>query len=240
VEDWLSEPSSPLLSVRGEARRSVMPDAAVLAGAMWGNQPSKAEVLAEVSARWDRLIADLGAAGGVPLGIGTDRVPLTWSAQSTTTHPQSEFDRKTGQAKPSGRVIAVVHAMVTVRAFDRLEDIDAILARHEGFNVHGVTWSVDLDNPAWPEVRAAAIEAAIAKGRDYAAALGGSLQRIDHLADVGLIGERGAGGRMTPAGSAMVAASGAPDMPSLDPVPQEIQAAVEARFTAIGVQLPAT
>jgi hypothetical protein len=95
VEDWLSEPSSPLLSVRGEAHRSVAPDAAVLAGTMWGNQPSKAEVLAEVAARWDRLIADLGAAGGVPRGIDTDRAPLRWSAQSTTTHPHSEFDRKT-------------------------------------------------------------------------------------------------------------------------------------------------
>ena len=154
IGDRLSETSSPLLSVRGEARRFVTPDSAVLTGTMWGNQPSKAEVLAEVSVRWEALIADLGAAGGVPLGIETDRAPLTWSAQSTTTHPQNDRDPQTGRIEPSGRIIAAVHAVVTVRSFDRLEEVDSILTRHEGFSVHGVTWMVDADNPAWSQLRA--------------------------------------------------------------------------------------
>jgi hypothetical protein len=33
--------------------------------------------------------------------------------------------------------------------------------------------------------------------------------------------------------------SGEPDAPSLDPVPQELSATIEARFTATGVSLPA-
>ena len=91
-----------------------------------------------------------------------------------------------------------------------------------------------------PRCVAAAIEAAIAKGRDYAAALGGTLLRIEHLADVGLISERETARSVTLAGSATVAAGGAPDTPSLDPVLQEIHAAVEARFVATRVHLPAT
>jgi hypothetical protein len=34
-------------------------------------------------------------------------------------------------------------------------------------------------------VRAAAIQAALRKGRDYAAALGGALQSVEHVADAG-------------------------------------------------------
>ena len=38
---------------------------------------------------------------------------------------------------------------------------------------------------------AAAVDAALVKARDYAAALGGGLLRIEHVADVGLLGDRG-------------------------------------------------
>jgi uncharacterized protein len=41
--------------------------------------------------------------------------------------------------------------------------------------------AVDWDNPGWHDVRAAAIEAAIAKGRDYATALGGQLRTVEHM-----------------------------------------------------------
>jgi hypothetical protein len=70
---------------------------------------------------------------------------------------------------------------------------------------------VDWDNPAWPDVRAGAIQAAIAKGHDYAAALGGSLRTVEQIADAGLLGgdhpeHRFSGGRTVYA----VAAGGDP------------------------------
>ena len=37
-------------------------------------------------------------------------------------------------------------------------------------------------------MRADAVQAAIAKGRDYAAALGGTLRSVEHIADAGLLG----------------------------------------------------
>ena len=88
----------------------------------------------------------------------------------------------------SGLVIATVALRVTVRDLGRLDDLSGVLAAQPGLNVHGVTWHVDWDNPAWPQVRAAAINAAIGKARDYAAALGASVRQVEHIADAGLLG----------------------------------------------------
>ena len=82
----------------------------------------------------------------------------------------------------------MVALRVTVRDLDTLEDLSGVLAAHPSLNVHGVTWHVDWDNSAWPQVRAAAIGAAIGKARDYAAALGATVRHVEHIADVGLLG----------------------------------------------------
>jgi uncharacterized protein YggE len=139
----------------------------------------------------------------------------------------------------SGLVIATVALRVTVRDLDRLDDLSGVLAAQPGLNVHGVTWHVDWDNPAWPRVRAAAISAAIGKAGDYAAALGARLQDVEHIADAGLLG-----GDTAPyhtVRSLGYAASGGgdqPGTPALTPVPQELTATIEARFRTTGVSLP--
>ena len=103
-----------------------------------------------------------------------------------------------------------------------------------------VSWHVDWDNPGWHDVRAAAIQDAIGKGRDYAAALAGTLRGVQHIADAGLLGTDNAPPRfMGGAARAFSAGGGEPDTPSLDPVPQELTAIIEARLTADGVSLPA-
>ena len=106
--------------------------------------------------------------------------------------------------------------------------------------MQGVTWHVDWDNLAWPLVRADAIQAAIGKGRDYAAALGVTLLTVDQFAYAGLLGGDASRFRFT--GSRLMAAASSsgeaePGAPSLDPVPQELAAIIEARFTAGGVSL---
>jgi hypothetical protein len=175
----------------------------------------------------------------VALSVETGRAPLTWSARAATTWVEREFDQRTGRHEPTGNIIATVDLTIKVRDFDLLERVGGVLARHELFHVHGVAWHVDDDNPGWSLVRAAAIDAAVRKGHDYATALGGSLLRIQELADVGLLDAP----RAAPRGAvvhAMAASAGAGedlDTPSLDPVPQELWAAVEARFVATGVSL---
>ena len=163
---------SPLLSVRAEARRLVAPDFAVVDGVIEHTEGSKVEAVRSVAGSLDRLTADLAALGAVPFDEGGGRRPLTWLAYSSATREELYHDQQTMQMERTGRVTATVALQVTVRDLDRLDDLSGVLAAQPGLNVHGVTRQVDWDNPAWPQVRAAAIGAAIGKARDYAAALG--------------------------------------------------------------------
>jgi uncharacterized protein YggE len=238
----MSDPAGPLLSVRGEARRMVPPDCAVVAAGIECQRGSKAEAVRAAAAELDGLTADLAAQGGAALDAGTGRRPLTWSAQSATTHAERAYDERTGRHQLTGRVTAAVAVVITVRAFGLLDALGGVLAAHEAVSVHHIEWQVDWDNPAWPDVRAAAIEAAIRKARDYATALGGSLRTVEHVADAGLLGGDGPGHQFTGASKMArlaAAAGGEPDTPSLDPVPQELVAVIDARFIAGGVS-PAT
>jgi len=234
----MSDQAGLLLSVRGEARRSVTPDSAVVAAAIECSRGSKPEALRAAAAELDSLTADLAAQGGVALGAGTGRHPLTWSAQSATTYAEHAYDERTGRHQPTGQVTAAVAVVLTVRAFGLLDPLGAILGAHEAVSMRGVDWRVDWDNAAWQDVRAAAIQAAVRKGSDYATALGGTLRTVEHIADAGLLGGDGAQPRLaSPMVRAAAAAGGEPDAPSLDPVPQELVAVIEARFTAGGVAL---
>jgi uncharacterized protein len=132
--------------------------------------------------------------------------------------------------------------IVAVRDFALLDRLGTALAQQETLSIHQTVWSVDADNAAWKAVRADAIYSAIAKGRDYAAALGGSLTEVLHIADVGLLGGEGGGRAAVYAaralsGGAVDASMQGPGAPSLDPVPQELVAAIEARFTMTPVAL---
>jgi uncharacterized protein len=231
----MSEPAATLLSVRGEARVSVEPDFVMLNGVLTASRDTKADALREAATRLDQLTADLGSLGGTPLSVGAADQPLTWSAYASTTQAEHQHDKQTGQFGPTGRIVASVGVSIVVRSFDILDQVAGVLANHDALRVHTVTWDVDADNPSWPEVRAAAIRAAITKGRDYAAALGGSLHRVEHIADVGLLaGEPTPNHHLkAPASVALAMAGGMPETPSLDPVPQELFAVIDARFSAI-------
>jgi uncharacterized protein YggE len=238
----MSDPAGVLLSVRGEARQMVSPDYATVAATIAASRGSKAEAVRAAAASLDSLTADLRAHGGVALDADTERRPLTWSAQSVTTYAEQAHDDTTGRYQPTGQVTATVAVMIAVRAFELLDPLGAVLAAHEALSVQQVGWHVDWDNPAWPAVRAAAIQAAIRKGRDYAAALGGSLSSVEHIADAGLLeGDNAPRGFAFSSVSARTASPGGgeSEAPSLDPVPQELAAIIEARFTAAGVSLAA-
>jgi uncharacterized protein YggE len=236
----MSEQALALLSVRGDARQTVAPDYAILTSTITSSRKSKGEAVRAAAAALERLTVDLASLGAVALGVETERRPLTWSAQSATTYVERDHDKKTGRYEPTGRVTATVAVLIAVRAFGTLDALGTVLAAHETLNVHQVAWHVDWDNPAWPDVRAAAIQAAIRKGRDYAAALGGSLHSVEHIADAGLLGD-GDSGHFRATSPLMARAAGGsreePDTPSLDPVPQELTAIIEARFTAAGVSM---
>jgi uncharacterized protein YggE len=239
----MNDADGVLLSVSAEARRLVAPDCAVLDGLIEYTAGSKVEAVRSVGASLDRLTADLAALGAVPFDEGAARRPLTWSAHSSTTSEERYHDKETGRLERSGQVTATVALRVTVRDLDTLDEVSGVLAAHPSLNVHGVMWHVDRDNPAWPQVRAAAIGAAIHKAGNYAAALGATLRQVEHIADAGLLGGDTApyqpGGRIL-ARASFGASLEQPGTPALNPVPQELIATIEARFRTTEVSLPST
>jgi uncharacterized protein YggE len=233
----MSEPARVLVSVRGEARLTVPPDSAVIAAALSTSAGSRAGAVQAAAAALDGLTGDLAGLGGVPLGTNTLRRPLTWSARSAATRDEYVHDKTTGESQPTGQITATVAMQITVRDFGLLDVVGTHLAGHAALTVHEVSWHADWDNPGWRQVRAAAIAAAIAKGRDYAAALGGQLAAAEHIADPGLIGSDGQHWAATSRSARSFASSDTRGAPSLDPVPQELTAVIEARFTATGITL---
>ena len=230
---------SPLLSVRAEARQLVASDYAVVDGLIEHTAGSKADAVRSVTDSLDQLTADLAALGAVPFDEGAGRRPLTWSAHSFTTREELYHDQETMRMERSGQVTATVALRVTIRDLDRLDDLGGVLAAYPGLNVQSVTWHVDWDNPAWPQVRAAAIGAAIGKARDYAAALGATVRHVEHITDAGLLG--GDTAPYQPVRAVASAYSGGVDQsgtPALTPVPQELIATIEARFRTTEVSLP--
>jgi uncharacterized protein len=229
-----------LLSVSGEARRLAAPDCAVLDGQFEHTASSREEAVASVSASLDRLTADLAALGAVPFAQDAGNLPLTWSAHSWSTREERYHDPETGRPERSGQVAATLALRVTIRDFELLDGLTRALSADPGLNVFGVSWEVDWDNPAWTQVRAAAIAAAIGKAGDYAAALGARVRTIEHVADAGLLGGSGAVAGPGRAVRALRSGGEPPGVPALTPVPQELTATIEARFRTTAAGLPGT
>ena len=231
----MDEQRTALVSVRGEARMTVAPDFGALNGTLEATEDTRPAALATVAGALRQLTEALGSLGGVARTAGSQRSALTWAAHSATTQPEYDVDERTHKHRPTGRVIAQVAVSLVVREFDLVDRLTAALATHEAFDVTYVNWGVDPDNPSWPEVRAEAVQAAIDKGHHYAAALGGSLNRLEQLADAGLLDSGGgtyAADTNFSRRAARTSAVGMPETPSLDPVPQELVAVVDARFVA--------
>lgn len=223
------------MTVRGEATRRVAPDVAVLTGSIVCTEGSKAEAMAAAAGAQERLTGELSRLGAVPLTLHTEREALTWSAYSTSTQPETRYNTRTQRHEETGRVIATVRVTVAARDLGRLKELSSALAHHEAFHLHYVSWEVDEENPGWSAVRRDAIHAAVRRAHDYAGALGTSLVAVEQVADTGLLEDRPRSDMV--AGSAPMAlasrAAGPEDggeAPSLDPVPQEVWAMVEARF----------
>jgi uncharacterized protein len=231
----MTESGAALVSVRGEARTTVPPDSGELSGAIEVVADTRAAALGAAAAALAGLTGDLAALGGVPLDAQAGRAALTWSARSAATGPEYT-DKLSGERAPTGRVRTAVAVLVAVRDIGLMDSVGGRLAASDPFRLHQVTWQVDWDNPAWARVRADAIRAAVSKARDYAATLGGTLARIEHIADPGLL-SAAEGTRWMSSGGYAARAARVPegDWPDLDPVPQELTVQIEARFTALGM-----
>jgi uncharacterized protein len=231
--------SMTVLSVRGDAQLEVAPDEATLAWMVGAIEDDKAAALRVLRRRLGAATDALRDLGGVVRGVGEERPPLAWLVGPMRSEPEHRWDQRQRRQVPTGKVRASAAVTVLVRDFDLLKRVDTALAGHEDAHLRYVNWLVDHDNPGWQQVRAKAVDAAVAKARDYAAALGGALVSTEHVADVGLLGGRERGFAHPMAARAAMSMPDAADAgdededgPSLDPVPQELEAGIEARFTA--------
>ncbi|HEY7008214.1 MAG TPA: SIMPL domain-containing protein [Jatrophihabitantaceae bacterium] len=226
----MADSSTVQVSIRAEAQLEAAPDEAALDCAVTAVEDDKATSLRVLGRRLDAATGAVRDLGGVVRRPGDARRALAWLVGSFRTQPERHWDQQLQKYVDTGRVIASAALTVLVRDFALLDAVGNALAGHEHVHLRYVAWTVDYDNPAWEQVRAEAVTAAVAKARHYAGALGGSLVRIDRLADVGLLGS----GRP----ERVMAAAASPDMgddedgPSLDAVPQELHAGIEASFTA--------
>ena len=198
---------------------------------------SKHEASSLVAATIERVRQRLSEFGGRPATAETARAALTWSTYSIQT--SEEYGETRGRHGPTGRHIASAQLQVQLRDFMLLDSILDGFATLKSLSVHWIGWSVDDDNPQWAQTRADAISAALAKGQDYAAALGGTVTRVDHVADAGLLGGNDASIRYARASSTVAASGGGPSEGiSVDPVPQVVTATIEARLIATVGPLP--
>ncbi|WP_089155116.1 SIMPL domain-containing protein [Micromonospora sp. NBS 11-29] len=203
---------APVVAVRGEAYREVAPELArftVTAVARDRDRETTLTRLAERAAAV-RALLDAAEPAVARREAGQVRVwPVT---------------KRAGE-----RVVAYqgsVSTEVTVTDFTALGELMLRLADQEQVEVAGPVWSLRPDSPAYREARHAAIADALVRAREYAEALGARVTALRELADTGLT----AGPPMLAKAAYARSGESAPEL-ELDPVPQPVQAAVEARFT---------
>lgn len=109
-----------------------------------------------------------------------------------------------------------------------------MLARHQDLQLHDTLWGSTTTTPHGRRCAPQAIRAALRKGADYAAALGGTLVRVVHVADAGLLSRSvpEVHGRASLVEQKSRGGSGPGDAPSLTPVPQRLIAAIDAGVLA--------
>lgn len=214
---------APIVAVRGEAVREVDPELAELVVTVSARDRDRPTTMSRLTTRVDAL------------RIALDR------------HTEAIEHRETGavhvrpETKRLGERVTAYHGAVTVTVavadFTLLGELILHVAEQEHTSVAGPWWSLHADSKVHAEARQAALVDAIARGREYAAALGARIERLIELADEGLSSWPARMQAMTfgePASAVVKAArmrGGAPAVQlDLDPQRQVVRAAVEARF----------
>jgi uncharacterized protein YggE len=205
---------APTVTVRGEAQVEGPPELATVSAVLHTSGASAAEVtraLADLGQQLDRALPDL-----VFDSVRTD--PLSVAPV---------FDRRSGVRVTgyAGRSAT----RLTLADFSGLADLLVALSALPGVQLDGPWWSLRHASPLEQQARLAAVRAAVARARDYAAALGATLGDLLELSDT----DGGMAG-VVPRAFAMAAGAGAPEL-DLEPQPQTVNAAVLARFSLVGV-----
>lgn len=221
--------NEPLLSVRGDASRFVDPDAGELSAGVELTRDTARDAVEAVATAIESVRRQLALFGGAVREASTLQDPLTWSTRRVSSSP--EWDH--AQGGQTGRTVASASLSIHLRDFDLLARVEELSTSVPGFGFSSAAWTVDPDNPQWRAVRQEAVHEALRRARDYAEALGTTVLSVEHVADVGLLSAQPEQRMYAAARSFDSGGSEA----TLDPVPQQLTATIEARFRVAPVAL---
>jgi uncharacterized protein len=201
----------PQVTVRGEAVLSVEPEVADLVVTVRVRARDRHTALQRVAAGQD-AVADVLA--------GAEEAVESVESTGVAVHPAPS-----DSGLPD--VMASISSRVTVGRLDAVGDLVAALGELDDVEVSGPYWRLRPQSPAIEQARMAAVDDAVHRARQYAAAFGSRLTELLAVSDVGLSGE-------APRFAAPMAAvarfeSSEPHL-DLAPARQDVHGAVEVRF----------
>ena len=214
----------PVVIVRGEAHNEVDPEIAEFAITVSARDKDRPETLRRLTERLDAVRRVLGEY--------SEAIEKQASSQ-LSVYPETKRSEKVTA------YVGSVYTNVTVKDFSVLGELMLRLADLDQTSIAGPWWSMRPDSPAYGAARRAAIEDAISRARDYAAALGCEVTGLQQLADAGLGQPETRIMPMARAASFSAGMEATPEL-ALDPARQEVHGAVEARFTITNPVIRAT
>jgi uncharacterized protein len=205
---------TPMIAVRGEATLEVDAEVAEFGVTVAVRDRDRAAALHRVTERVAAVRAVL------------DRFPDAIERHETSRISVNPEMRDSGDRQDIVGYHGRATTTVVLTDLDAVGDVMLAAASLDEVSVWGPSWSVRPASPARRTARHAAISDAIARARDYAAALGAEIVGLVELSDAGL--SQGQGPRAAMSSMGMRASAHGID---LDTQRQQIHASIEARFT---------
>lgn len=221
TEPAAAGPDAPVvISVRGERNLEVDPELCDFTVTLRARGPERAGVLASLSQRNSDALAQLKGTWGEAL----EQVQTSGFSVYPETKPKSRNEQVKAYA-------GTVRLTVTVKDFTVLGDMILRVSDAEGRSVDGPYWRMRRDSPAYRQARTEAVADAVARAKEYAAAIGARITGLLELADDGTSMTHGVQPMRAQFGVRSASYSEAPTL-ELEPVRQTVYAAVQARFSA--------
>ena len=212
----MSTPSAaPTVAVRGEWTAEVPPELARVRVSVGARSADRATALRDLARRVDEVRATLAGCGPAVESVAAS--PLRVRPQFRDGRPR---ERVTGH-------VAGVHLTVVVVDPEVLGDLLVRLADRDMVELTGPWWELRPGSEVHRRARTEAVRDARRRAEEYAAAAGSRLTGLVEIADTGL------SGAPVSAAPAAFLTTGAQETVTFDvePVPQTVHAAVQARFT---------
>ena len=215
----------PYVSVRGEAMLEVEAETARLVFTVSARDRDRAHAMASLATRAGEVLDGLRAFGDAVETIET-----------TAVRVYPAYREGHGRERIEGYVAQVTHT-ATVVDFTVIGDLVDRVGEGPTTEISGPWWGLRPLSDHHRRARVAAVEDARLRAEQYAAALGGRVTGLVHLADAGLLAA-GPGLSLGPPGMPGMGmhramATGGEAAPVVDLVPERqiVRATVEARFT---------